>query len=215
MKISGTATMHAPALQVWAALNDPAVLAATIPGCERLEATGPGAYRFSLTAGVAAVQGTYSGEIVLSDRREPESFVMTASGAGAPGTVHTTVAVRLAATADGVTELGYDAEATIGGMIAGVGQRMLGAVAQRLAGDFFTAVDDVLSGNVALPGQSGPIAATGSGPAPDGAQPGVYLPPPRPAGAAAKPGFGPGVVVGAAIALVGVAIGSLVGRKDH
>ena len=42
MKISGAATLHAPADQVWTALNDPAVLVRTIPGCEQLEATGAG-----------------------------------------------------------------------------------------------------------------------------------------------------------------------------
>ncbi len=83
MKISGVATMHAPAEKVWTALNDPAVLVRTIPGCEQLEATGPDSYRLIMTAGVASVQGTYTGEISLSDRREPTSFLMTATGPAA------------------------------------------------------------------------------------------------------------------------------------
>ena len=40
VKVSGTATLHAPREKVWAALNDPAVLVRTIPGCQQLEEVG-------------------------------------------------------------------------------------------------------------------------------------------------------------------------------
>ena len=68
MKISGAATLHAPAGQVWTALSDPNVLVATIPGCERLEPAGPDSYRFTVGAAVASVQGIYTGEVSLSQR---------------------------------------------------------------------------------------------------------------------------------------------------
>jgi carbon monoxide dehydrogenase subunit G len=206
MKISGVATMHAPAGRVWAALNDPAVLAATIPGLDRLEPTGPDSYRFTITAGVASVRGTYAGEIALSQRNEPSSFLLTASGAGGPGTVSTSVQVRLAATGDAETELTYDADATIGGLIAGVGQRMLTSVARRMAGEFFTSVDGFLAGNVAVATAPAPLATGAPVPVP------AYTRPLRPA-AASDGGFGRGVLVGAAIALAGVAVGALAGRR--
>jgi uncharacterized protein len=155
MRISGAATMHAPAGQVWAALTDPAILAATIPGCERFEPAGPDTYRFTVTAAVASLQASYAGEVSLSQQQEPVSFVLTARGAGAPGTVTTSVQITLADVADGTTELSYDADAMIGGLIAGVGQRMLCSVAKRLAGAFFTSVDDTLAG--APPAEAGPV----------------------------------------------------------
>ena len=71
------------------------VLVATIPGCERLEATGENAYAMTVTAGVAAIKGTYAGSCALSDLKEHESLVMKLQGAGAPGTVDATVDVRL------------------------------------------------------------------------------------------------------------------------
>ena len=52
MKITGGATLHAPVGTVWTALNDPAVLVRTIPGCERLTATAPDTYQLTVTAGV-------------------------------------------------------------------------------------------------------------------------------------------------------------------
>ncbi len=96
MKIAGTAVLHAPADRVWAALNDPAVLARTIPGCSALEPNGPDRYRMTVTAGVASIKGVYAGEVALHDQRPPGSFRLRASGAGAPGTVRADVLVRLA-----------------------------------------------------------------------------------------------------------------------
>ena len=125
MKVSGTATLHADRGAVWAALNDPAVLVRTIPGCQRLETVGADSYAMTLSAGVASIKGVYQGEVRISDQDEPSSFVLTASGAGAPGTVAARVDVALAAGDDSTTTVSYDADATVGGMIGGVGQRML------------------------------------------------------------------------------------------
>ncbi|GAA2310850.1 hypothetical protein GCM10010149_71670 [Nonomuraea roseoviolacea subsp. roseoviolacea] len=131
--------------RVWAALRDPAVLVRTIPGCERLEESGPDTYRMTVNAGVASVRGVYQGEVALADPLAPESFVLRARGQGAPGTVDATVQVRLSEV-DGGTRVDYDADAVVGGMIGGVGQRMLGSVARRTAGEFFSAVDRLLRG---------------------------------------------------------------------
>jgi uncharacterized protein len=161
MKLSGTATMHAPADRVWTALRDPAVLAVAIPGCERLEPTGPDTYRFTLSAGLASIRGTYSGDIALTDQLEPSSFVLTASGAGGPGSASTSVLIRLDALSGGHTELAYDGDAEVAGLIASVGQLMLATVAKRLADDFFSSVDGVLSGNDA--GAAPPVPACSGG----------------------------------------------------
>ena len=75
MKVSGDGDPARADRRVWAALNDPAVLVRTIPGCERLEPTGPDAYRMIVTAGVASIKGTYAGEVALSDQQPPDSFV--------------------------------------------------------------------------------------------------------------------------------------------
>src|SRR5882672_2614211 len=99
MRIEGTATLHAPAARVWAALTDPAVLARTIPGCQRLETIDDDAtstrYRLTVTAGVASIKGSYLGEVELADPVPPTGFTLRASGSGAPGTVRADVAVRL------------------------------------------------------------------------------------------------------------------------
>ncbi len=210
MQLNGSAGVAAPLDRVWDALQDPAVLARTIPGCRSLEETGPGTYRMTVTAGVASIQGTDVGQVELAEPDPPRSFVLRARGQGAPGTVDATVRVRLS-DGDGATRIDYDAEAVVGGMVGGVGQRMLGSVAKRTAGEFFAAVERDLTAPA-------PAASSGAAPAPAEVPAGtgtVYA-----GRAAAAPerasaawpmtaAFG----AGGAVALAGVALGYLLGRR--
>jgi carbon monoxide dehydrogenase subunit G len=205
MKISGATTMHAPARDVWSALTDPAVLVAAIPGCERLEPIGTDRYRFTISAGFASIQGTYAGEVTLSQQREPTSFVLTARGAGVPGTVTTSIQVTLSPAPDGTTELSYDADAQISGMIAGVGQRMLASVADRLIGEFFASIDQALTRSEAASDQPAPLPAAT-------AVPDRRRTPAAPPPAAAFVG---GALVGAAVTAAGVVASRLIGRRTR
>jgi carbon monoxide dehydrogenase subunit G len=213
MKISGEASVGAVVPLVYAALTDPAVLVRVIPGCQRLEQTGPDTYKATVLAGVAAIKGMFDGEVRLSDRDEPHGFTLHASGAGAPGTVAAVARVSLAETTDGATHVVYDADATIGGVIGGVGQRMITGVARKTAAEFFAAVDRELTGKV-------PAAAVI-----DAGLEEANLPvPPAPATVWTAPGpdaatqlarqrvrdLMVGAAFGAVVALLGVLIGAIV-----
>jgi len=205
MRIAGENVLHAPVSRAWEALLDPAVLVATIPGCERLVATGENSYDMTVTAGVAAIKGTYAGTCVLSDLSEPASLVMKLDGAGAPGTIGATVNVAFSSLDDGTTRVAWDADAVVGGMIGGVGQRMLTSVSKRMAGEFFGNVDKALSGTLA----AAPVAA-----APDAAPVAgqVFTAPPSQA-LSSQADFVKGIAVGAGLVLLGVVAGALFGRR--
>ncbi|MFD0774738.1 carbon monoxide dehydrogenase subunit G, partial [Streptomonospora algeriensis] len=163
MKITGSATLQAPAQRVWDRMLDPEALARAIPGCERLERTGPNEYRGTVTAGVGSIKGSFQGDVRLGDLRPAESLTMHAQGTGAPGTVNAEIGVRLNDLGEGRTELSYDAEAVVGGMVGGVGQRMLTGVARKMAGEFLSRLDEEVSGRAepsgAVPEQAeGPTA---------------------------------------------------------
>ncbi|BDB62708.1 SRPBCC family protein [Rhodococcus sp. RDE2] len=225
MRIAGTAQLQAPPDVVYDSLQDGRVLAATIPGVQSLEQISDNHYKLSITAGVASIKGTYDGEVVLSQQNRPESFVMTASGSGAPGTVKADVAVRLEER-DGGTVLTYDADAVVGGMVGGVGQRMITGVAKKMAGVFFNGIDGVIANGLptapsaaeaaAVAGVNGaevaevaegagvkttalPVAAAAAAPAPSG----------TPSAATVLLSAG----VGAGIALAGVALGAIIARR--
>jgi carbon monoxide dehydrogenase subunit G len=217
MKFTGDATLNAPVDKVWDALLDPSVLVRTIPGCERLEATGENAYAMTVTAGVAAIKGTYSGSCKLSDLQPHQSLVMKLQGAGAPGTIGADVSVGFADTGDGRTTITYDADAVVGGMVGGVGQRMLTSVSRRMAGEFFGNVDSAIAGELvaAAAGPDGAAAPAGAGPAGSaGAQPGVFVAPPKPSGIGSQDDFVKGIAVGAGLVLLGVVVGSVFGRRS-
>ena len=208
MKIAGENVLHAEVSRAWDALLDPAVLVATIPGCERLVATGENSYDMTVTAGVAAIKGTYAGTCVLSDLSEPSSLVMKLDGAGAPGTIGATVNVRF--TPEGsTTRVSYDADAVVGGMIGGVGQRMLTSVSRRMAGEFFGNVDAAIAGGPAAPtvapAADGVPAATGGGT--------VFTAPAKVSAAGSRQEFLTGVAVGAGLVLAGVIVGGIFGRR--
>lgn len=203
MRITGQHSVPSPVERVWDALLDPAVLVRTIPGCERLEATGEHTYAMTVSAGVAAIRGTYDGTCALSDLVPHASLVMRLQGAGAPGTIDATVRVSFAE-ADGRTTVAYDADATVGGMVGGVGQRMLSSVSKRTAGEFF----DNVAAAIGTPGVSAaaPVAGTA------GAEVGqVFTAPPRPP--SSQQDFLRGIAVGAGLVLLGVVAGRLFGRR--
>ena len=203
MKVSGTDTIDFPVAAVWDALLDPQVLVSTIPGCERLEETSDNCYAMTVTAGVASIRGTYSGSCTLSDLQQHESLVMNLQGSGAPGTIGATVDVRFEEVEEGVTRISYEADAVVGGMVGGVGQRMLTSVSKRMAKEFF--------GNVAT-SMAGPPT-----PAEDVARetaPGVFTAPPRAGAIGSQDDFLKGIAVGAGLVLLGVAAGTvLAGRR--
>ena len=209
MKVTGSASLNAPREAVWAALNDPAVLARTIPGCEQLEEAGPDTYRMTLSAGVASIKGTYAGNVALTDPSPPEAFTLRADGAGAPGTVQADVRVTLHEDGAGRTRLEYDADAVVGGMIGGVGQRVLSGVAKKTAGEFFRAVDDVLTGRPPV-GKSSPVPSAVRASAQTGL-PTTYTAPARQSGG--DQSFARGMAVGAGLALAGALVGGFVARR--
>jgi carbon monoxide dehydrogenase subunit G len=213
MKINGTSVLHATPDKVWAAINDPTVLAGVIPGCEALNPLGEGHFGLTVSMGVAAIRGTYAGEVRLYDLVAPSSLTGRAAGAGAPGTIDTTVAVTLSDAGDGTTRLDYDADAAVGGMVGGVGQRVLTSVAKKTAGLFFASIDDVLTGKRAVTEQSAAAASSlTAGAAASGESPfGATLAAPAAAGPA---GVGPAALVAAAVTgAVAMAVGVLIGAR--
>ena len=210
MKISGSATLHADIDRVYAALNDPAVLRAVIPGCEHLAETSPAEYAMLVSVGVGTIKGSYQGTVQLADRHPPHSFVLKAAGAGGTGNMSAECTVLLIDTPDGITFVEYDADAVVGGMVAGVGQRMLTGVAKKLAAQFFRSVDGVLTGEAPLVGAETVAAEQVSRPGPVALPTQVQL-----HGAPRAQAQAGAVAAGALAALSGVVLGWLLGRSGR
>lgn len=209
MKVTGSSVLHAPPDRVWAAITDPDVLAGVIPGCQGLIPLAPDRFRLTVTLGVASIKGSYTGEVAFRDLQRPGSLTLRATGSGAPGTIDTTVAVVLTDLGT-ATRVDYDADAVVGGMVGGVGQRVLGAVATRTADAFFAAIDGALT----APAVGGPPAGPATAAGPAGAAPA------SPATARARRSRTPwdlvvAAAVGALSMLAGVLVGVRIGRTHR
>ena len=143
MKLEGSYDVPAPRQKVWDAFLDPKQLRKAIPGCEKLEALGNDEYKATLKIGVAAVKGTFEGKVRLLDKKPPESFRLAAEGSGGPGFVKADTVITLTET-EGGTRVSYSADVQVGGLIAGVGQRMLGGVSKMMADQFFNRMSELL-----------------------------------------------------------------------
>jgi len=140
MELNGSEEIAASKEQLWEGLNDPDVLTKCIPGCTAMVETAPDSYDVTMQLKVAAVGGSFDGKVALSDKVEPERCRIAVSGAGSLGTGSGTAEFTITEIDAGRSRLDYAGTGEIGGLVAGVGQRILGSVAKHLTKQFFTAL---------------------------------------------------------------------------
>jgi 2-furoyl-CoA dehydrogenase large subunit len=137
----GEIILSAPPEEIWRRLTDADELAAIVPGCRRLTQTGPDRYEAELMIGIAGIRGLYAAEIALADKNEPHALRLIGRASGALGHGEGEGDVTLEPAGDGKTRLTYRYGADIGGKVASIGQRMLGAATRLLIGEFFRALE--------------------------------------------------------------------------
>ena len=141
MELKGQYVFDAPIDRVWRRLMDPAIISACIPGCERFEPLETDRYRVVLTAGVAAVTGTFEGTVAITDKQPQTSYRLVVEGKGRPGFAKGEVTIALAPH-DAGTSVEVTGHMTIGGLVAQVGQRLLGATAKMMMERFFNCLSE-------------------------------------------------------------------------
>jgi hypothetical protein len=140
LDIGGNETIPAPVEALWVALNDPNVLTRCVPGCKSMTEIAPDAYKVDMQLKVAAVGGSFEGEISLSDKEAPRACSIRVSGAGTLGHGNGTARFEIEPDGENASRLVYKGTGEIGGLVAGVGQRILASVSKHLIGRFFVAL---------------------------------------------------------------------------
>ena len=137
MEMNGTRQIAAPRDVVWAALNDPEVLKAAIPGCESLTGSPEEGFEATVKQKVGPVSATFNGKVQLSDIVAPTSYTISGEGkGGAAGFAKGGARVKLE-DAEGGTLLTYEVTANVGGKIAQLGSRLIDGFAKKMADSFF------------------------------------------------------------------------------
>ena len=146
MQMSDTREIAAPPSAVWAALFDPEVLKACVPGCQELTGSAEDGYEATVVQKVGPVKATFKGTVTMSDVVPGESCTLTGEGkGGAAGFAKGEARVRLEPIGTG-TRLSYDVDAKVGGKLAQLGSRIVDGFARRMAGDFFTRFQSEIEG---------------------------------------------------------------------
>ena len=138
MDIGGEFDIPASRQQVWDALNDPDVLAQCIPGCESIERTSGTEFLAKMKAKIGPVKARFESRIQLSNLNPPQSYTISGEGKGGPAGFGKGSADVMLAETGGHTRLHYTATMQVGGKLAQVGSRLVGAAARKIADDFFS-----------------------------------------------------------------------------
>ena len=141
LEMKGEYALQVGQAELWRLLNDPAVLAKIIPGCNTVRAAGTDRYEMGLKLQVGSVSGEYMGKVEISDKRAPSHYVLNVDGQGSIGFMKGSAAFDLEPKGEDESLLRYAGSAELGGVVAGVGQRVLSGVAKYLAGRFFKALE--------------------------------------------------------------------------
>ena len=158
MTMQGEVILPAEQERVWAALNDPEVLKACIPGCQDLEKVTDTEFRATAKVAVGPVKATFKGAVTLSDINAPHSYTISGEGqGGVAGFAKGGAKVKLEDVGSG-TRLVYDVEAQVGGKIAQLGGRLINGVAKKMADEFFANFSRSVNPHAA---EEGPAAAKG------------------------------------------------------
>lgn len=199
MEFTGEYLLPVARQRVWDALNDPAVLQASIAGCQQLDKLSDTEFSAVVTSKVGPMAVTFRGAVELTELDPPNGYLLTGRGqGGAAGFARMSARVMLSDAEGGQTLLHYSANAEIGGKLASVGSRLIQTVAKKNADDFFTAFARQLGGQSATPA---PV------PAPAPAAVGVAVAAP----ATVAGGGGLGAPVPAWLVVFGSALGAALG----
>ncbi len=143
--MTGERRIPAPRSKVWDALNDPAILKASIPGCDNLEKTSDTEMKASASVKIGPISARFAGRVELSDIDAPNGYTISGEGqGGVAGFAKGGAKVALADDGPG-TLLSYDVKAQVGGKIAQLGARLIDASAKQMADAFFDRFTAILT----------------------------------------------------------------------
>ena len=145
MRIDGSYRLAAGRETVWTALQSPEVLPRCIPGCTRYEAVGEDSYEIEAKVRIAAISGSFSGTINVTDKAHPESYRIVIQGRG-PGASVRGEGVLSFSEEGGETEVTVAGDVYLTGIVARVGQRLLGSASRMMMDQFFACISEQLDG---------------------------------------------------------------------
>ena len=137
MQVSGEHILNASPSIVWAMLMDMDTLVKVMPGISHLEKTGDNSYKSTFEIKLGPVNGSFTGNLLLGDLKEPSGFTLRVSQSNTMGNANSVIKISLLPVDNNQTAIAFDGDVKLYGLLAGIGQRVIGGVLKTLAKQFF------------------------------------------------------------------------------
>lgn len=145
MQLTGNHTVNASPAKVWALLMDTDTLARIVPGVQKLERIEGNSFKSTLGVKLGPVSASFNGNLEMEDVQEEKGFTLKVQQNSKVGNAIAAIKIDLKPVADNQTEVAFDGDVKLSGMLASMGQRVVGGVANTLSKQFFTNMEKELA----------------------------------------------------------------------
>ena len=144
MQLTGKHIVNAVPSEVWKMLMDTKTLAKVVPGISRLEKTDDNTFKSIIEIKLGPVSGSFTGNLKMEDVNEEKGFTLKVLQNSKIGNANAAIKIGLLPVDDKQTEVAFDGDVKLSGLIAGMGQRVMGSVSNTLAKQFFANLEKEL-----------------------------------------------------------------------
>lgn len=141
MKLTGSSKLNASRGEVWATLTDPKEITPLLPGGE-IVGENDETWRARLSAPTTLGSSSFDFTFTLIEQRPEERVRVTGHGYGSQNVIDLTATLELSDSGDGGTQVSWESDVRLGGVLASLGQRSLPYVIQRQVENVLKAVEE-------------------------------------------------------------------------
>jgi hypothetical protein len=145
MQLTGKHVLNAPPSAVWNVLVDTDTLARIVPGITRLERIGDNSFKSILEIKIGPVSGSFTGNLQMEDIEEQKGFTLKVQQNSKIGNANAAIKIFLTPVAENQTEVAFDGDVKLSGLLATMGNRVIGGVSNTLTKQFFANLEKELA----------------------------------------------------------------------
>ena len=145
MLLTGNQIINAGPSTLWKMLMDPECLAKVVPNISNLEKISEDSFNATFSIKVGPINGNFSGNLQLTDLNEEKSFTLRTLQQSKMGNANADVQIKLVPVDDYHTEVKFDGNIKLSGMMASIGGRLVGGIASTLTKQFFDNLQNELA----------------------------------------------------------------------
>ena len=144
MHFEGVFDVAAIREEVFEVVTDPKQVAGCMPGLQKVDVKSPDEFEAVVKVGVSFIRGDFTVRFRTVQNEAPSSAKMTVHGGGLGSAVDMQITMNLTERDAGGTSMKWDADATVSGKIASLGQRLMETQAEKIINQFFTCLREKL-----------------------------------------------------------------------